>query len=319
MADDEQAGQAELWNEPARQDPDPQLEEVAAILRKADPDGRRFAKAIRRSIDMLLDGQNTGRYRWDQLHKTEKTHAGTLIEINIQREFEFAGGASMDYAIGGVDVDCKFSQQNGAWMIPPEANDHLLMVVWASDEASRWCVGLVRARREYLRIRENRDGKRSLNVYGKGQIRWLFRDAPLQENLLLRLSEKEIKEVFAAKSGQQRVNSLFRVAAGRRVSRNVVATVAMQADYMKRVRGNGGARSILKREGFVILGDYVNHVNVAKTLNIAEPGEGEFVSVRLRPRTASDLGPSVELEGEYWVVASPDEQLTNPAPELPRV
>ncbi|MGW4394451.1 NaeI family type II restriction endonuclease [Amycolatopsis nivea] len=319
MVDDGQGGQAGLWSEPATQDLDPQLDEVAAVLRKADPNGKRFAGAIRRSIDMLLDGQNTGRYRWDQLHKTEKTHAGTLIEINIQREFDFPGGESMDYAIGGVDVDCKFSQRNGAWMIPPEADNHLLMVVWASDEASRWCVGLVRARREYLGISQNRDGKRTLSTYGKGQIRWLFRDAPLQENLLLHLNEAEIKQIFASRFGQQRVNALFRVAAGRRVSRNVVATVAMQADYMKRVRGNGGARTNLKREGIVILGDYVNHVNVAKALNIAEPGEGEFVSVRLRPKAASDLGPSVELDGEEWVVASPDEQLTKPSPELPRV
>ncbi|MGW7535267.1 NaeI family type II restriction endonuclease [Amycolatopsis sp. NPDC054798] len=319
MVDDEPGGQAGLWKEPASQDPDPQLDEVAAILRNADPDGQRFARAIRRSFDMLLDGQNTGRYRWDQLHKTEKTHAGTLIEINIQREFEFAGGESMDYAIGGVDVDCKFSQRNGAWMIPPEARDHLLLVVWASDQESRWCVGLVRAKPEYLRIAQNRDGKSTLNAYGRGQIRWLFRDAPLKENLLLRLNDAEIKEVFASRFGQQRVNALFRVALGRRVSRTVVATVAMQSDYMKRVRGNGGARTILKREGIVILGDYVNHVNVAKTLNMAEPGEGEFVSVRLRPRAANDLGPSVELDGEEWVVASPGAQITKPAPDLPRV
>ncbi|MYW91859.1 restriction endonuclease [Amycolatopsis rubida] len=319
MVDDGQDGQAGLWSEPANQDLDPQLDEVAAVLRKADPDGKRFAGAIRRSIDMLLDGQNTGRYRWDQLHKTEKTHAGTLIEINIQREFDFAGGESMDYAIGGVDVDCKFSQRNGAWMIPPEARDHLLLVVWASDQESRWCAGLVRAKPEHLRIAQNRDGKSTLNTYGKGQIRWLFRDAPLKENMLLRLTEAEINEVFGSSSGQQRVNALFRLAVGKRVSRNVVATVAMQYDYMKRVRGNGGARSFLKSAGIVILGDYAKHVSIARNLNIAEPGEGEFVSARLRPKTAGDLGPSVVLDGEEWVVASPADQITKPAPDLPRV
>jgi hypothetical protein len=29
------------------------------------------------------DGQHNGRYRWEQLHKTEKTHAGTLVEIAL--------------------------------------------------------------------------------------------------------------------------------------------------------------------------------------------------------------------------------------------
>jgi Restriction endonuclease NaeI len=56
---------------------------VAAYLLAEDPRGRRFAAALRRTIDMLLDGQHTGRYRWEELHKTEKTHAGTLVEINL--------------------------------------------------------------------------------------------------------------------------------------------------------------------------------------------------------------------------------------------
>ena len=30
-----------------------------------------MAAAIRGALDMLLGGQHTGRYRWDQLHKTE--------------------------------------------------------------------------------------------------------------------------------------------------------------------------------------------------------------------------------------------------------
>ena len=52
---------------------------MAAELRRLDGDGSRMAAAIRGALDMLLDGQHTGRYRWDQLHKTEKTHAGTLV------------------------------------------------------------------------------------------------------------------------------------------------------------------------------------------------------------------------------------------------
>src|SRR6266498_2971804 len=58
---------------------DGELGAVAAELRGLDGDGSRMAAAIRGALDMLLDGQHTGRYRWDQLHKTEKTHAGTLV------------------------------------------------------------------------------------------------------------------------------------------------------------------------------------------------------------------------------------------------
>ena len=64
---------------------DRELAAVAAELRALDGDGARMATAIRGALDMLLDGQHTGRYRWDQLHKTEKTHAGTLVEIALAR------------------------------------------------------------------------------------------------------------------------------------------------------------------------------------------------------------------------------------------
>ena len=60
---------------------DRELAAVAAELAALDADGAGMGAAIRGALDMLLDGQHTGRYRWEQLHKTEKTYAGTLIEI----------------------------------------------------------------------------------------------------------------------------------------------------------------------------------------------------------------------------------------------
>ena len=50
---------------------DSELAAVGAELRALDDGGTRMAAAIRGALDMLLDGQHTGRYRWDQLHKTE--------------------------------------------------------------------------------------------------------------------------------------------------------------------------------------------------------------------------------------------------------
>ncbi len=85
---------------------------------------------------------------------------------------------------------------------------------------------------------------------------WLHARAPLQENALIRLPEPDVAAVFALPSGQQRVNELFRRAQRMRVSRTVVATVAMQDDYMKRVRDGGGARDQLRAEGIMIFGDY---------------------------------------------------------------
>lgn len=269
-----------------------------------DPDGIKISRAIRRSFDMLLDGQHTGRFRWEQLHKTEKTHCGTLVEINLQREFGFEDGKVLDYAIKGVEVDCKYSQKLAEWMIPPEAVGRILLGLWASDQAGRWSAGLVRASEEHLNPGGNRDAKRTLNRQGKASIRWLFKDAPLPENVLLRLPPKDIEAIFGARSGQQRVNELFRRAQRRPISRNVVATVAMQEDYMKRVRGNGGARSALRPEGIVIFGQYRNHVQAATALGLQPLGPGESMSVRLARR-----GPHhgdaryIELDDEQWVIA----------------
>lgn len=84
---------------------DTDLDEVVESILKLDPQGIRFARVFRETFDQLYDGQRTGRYRWDQLFKTEKTHYGTLIEINLQREFEFADGDVLDYKIAGKEVD----------------------------------------------------------------------------------------------------------------------------------------------------------------------------------------------------------------------
>ena len=115
---------------------------------------------------------------------------------------------------------------------------------------------------------------------------WLHARAPLQENVLIRLPGRDVAAIFAAGSGQQRVNELFRRAQRMRVSRTVVATVAMQDDYMKRVRGGGGARDQLRAEGIVIFGDYAGDQVLAAALGLPRPGPGEFVSARLAPRPA---------------------------------
>ena len=84
--------------------------------------------------------------------------------------------------------------------------------------------------------------------------------------------------------GTKRVDMLFRLAQQRLISRTVVATVAQQEDYMKRVRGNGGSRSSLRPEGIVIIGQYESHRRIAQALAIPVPGPGESVSVRLARR-----------------------------------
>jgi hypothetical protein len=286
-----------------------------------DLDGTRISKVLRRTYDMLLDGQHTGRYRWDQLYKTEKTHFGTLVEINLQREFGFADGAAMDFAICGIDVDCKYSQDRAEWMIPPEAVGHIILGLWANDDQGRWSLGLVRANEQLLTSsRGNRDLKRRLSAAGKAAVTWLFPDNELPENALLRIPQADVQRIFiCSRHGTKRVDMLFRLAQQRIISRTVVATVAQQEDYMKRVRGNGGSRSSLRPEGIVIIGQYESHRRIAQALAVPAPGPGESVSVRLARRRPAHVDLRfVTLGANDWVVARPDDAVDE-APVLPDV
>jgi hypothetical protein len=283
---------------------DSELAAVAEQLVAMDPTGFRFASVLRNTIDQLLDGESTGRYDWKTLFKTEKTHAGTVVEINLQREFQFNDGDAMDYKIAGVDVDCKYSQRFGGWMIPPEAVGHLCLLVWADDYKTQWSAGLVRIRSELLNHGNNRDLKQTLSAQGREAVAWLWRDAELPENVLLHMNAADREAVFALPSGQARLNELFRRVQKRRIGRNVVRTVAQQKDYMKRVRGNGGSRSALRKDGILIMGDYESHKAIAEQLNVPVPQEGEFVSVRVVEVGAGQTErPTVTLDGREWACA----------------
>lgn len=279
---------------------DVEFDLVYVELLRIDPSGERTARVLRDTLDQLYDGQHTGRYRWDQLHKTEKTHCGTLVEINLHREFQFLDGDKLDYSILGIDVDCKYSQRRGGWMIPSEAFGKLCLLVTADDQASTWSAGLVRADEALLNLGRNRDTKATLSKAGRESIRWLHSGAELPPNILLDLPREAQEAILDPSSGQARVDELFRRTLGRRVGRGVIATVAQQADYMKRVRYNGGSRTRLQAEGIVILGDSAEHRSIAATLDIEVPQQGEAVAVRVVPASGGQLLRAFEAEGGWW-------------------
>lgn len=291
------------------------MTEVAAELLRRDPDGTKMAKVFRATFDQLYDGQRTGRYRVDQLFKTEKTHFGTLIEINLQRELQFNDGIVLDFEIAGHEVDCKYSH-TGQWMLPVESFEQIVLVTQADDRTATWSAGVVRASEANRRLGENRDKKTGLNAVGRSQITWVFKDAAMQPNALLQMDPVTVSRIMSARSGQARINELLRLATNRRISRNIIATVAQQDDYMKRVRDNGGARGALRPEGFLILGgDYSVQRNIASALGAVVPEPGEVVSVRVEPSTP-DIG--VEIAEEWWQLLPDDQPASNPAPVVPR-
>ena len=180
-----------------------------------------------------------------------------------------------------------------------------------------WSMGLVRITPERLNPGSNRDAKATLNQEGRSAITWLFKDAPLSPNVLLQLDTATVEGIMSSKSGQKRINQLFRSALGRIVGRGVVATVAQQDDYMKRVRENGGARTTLRPEGIVILGEYRSHAAIAQAIGVPVPRHGESISVRLAP--AKERGSGVaEIDGRFWRVAKGGDPIVS-APILPKI
>lgn len=303
--------------------PDPELDAVVDQLYQLDPTGDRVARVLRDTFDQLYDGQHTGRWNFNDLHKTEKTHMGTLVEINLHREFDFDDGDTTDYRIAGVQVDCKYSMKPFGWMLPPEVIDQIAVLVTANDEASTWQAGVVRVAPEATRAAQNRDAKTSLSAFGRQGIRWLWpRHAGLAPNLFHQLDLATRDAIFNARSrsgrhGQARVNELFRRVHGRIVRRAELATVAQQDDFMKRARGNGGARTALRPEGILVLGHQDNDPLVAAALGLPVPRKGELVAARVIPANPDRTYPAAEIAGELWAVARAGDPAV-PAPEVGR-
>lgn len=281
---------------------DLELERVEGELRRLDPSGTRFAAALRRAFDVVYDGARTGRFSPNQLSKVEKTHLLTVVEFELRREFSLAAGKQLDLEIDGIDVDCRFSQ-GGTWSIPSEVVSQLCLLVSADDARSTFSVGLLRVTPEMLSPGQNLDRKRTVSAAGRATIRWIVRDGPLPENVLLHTDGDDVAAIFAERTGQARVVELFRRVQNRRVDIACLRTVAMQEDAAKKARD---ARLPLSTEGVVVLGHSSSRMSAA--LELPKAGRGEFMSVRLaRRRPHHGNAPAVELEGEFWVVATPED------------
>jgi hypothetical protein len=303
---------------------DPEVDAVEAELHMLDPTGAQVARVLRDTLDQIYDGQHTGRWDYNQLYKTEKTHVGTLVEINLHRKFGFMDGVTTDYRIAGVEVDCKYSMNYGGWELPPEAMDHICLLVTANDKQSSWAAGLIRVKESLLRARSNRDAKRQLSSSSYVYIRKLWPDnRRLAENLFLNLDADIRNRIFNARAnrgnqhGQARVNELFRLVQYRIIRRAELATVAQQDDFMKRARGNGGARTTLRPEGILVLGHQDNDPNVAAALGLPVPKKGELVSGRVIPARDDRNDPVAIIEGKRWALARLDDPIV-PAPIVPR-
>ena len=165
-------------------EPQAEIERVRTELLGADPEGTRFSLALRRAYDQIYDHRNTGRFRWDDLHKTEKMYFGSFVEISLQKEFSFEDGVDLDVRIAGVDVACMWSQTNDEWKLPPAVIGHICLLVKGSNERPVWSAGLIRAEEPLLNIPAKPVASKTLNASGHAAIHWIWKSVRLPESVL---------------------------------------------------------------------------------------------------------------------------------------
>lgn len=264
------------------------IAKLKAAIYRGSKGAERFKEYIpallRRATDEVIDGPRTGRFTIDELEKTEKTYLGTKVEILLRSWLELPKGKALDLSIDGVETDIKNTMGNN-WMIPAEAIGHPCLLVKSDEKHSRFSIGLVVARDEYLCAGKNRDGKRAISARGCDHIHWILKDQPYPENIWSTLDPQLRNEIANYPPGTKRVAALFRLVQSKPISRVQITTMAPQRDGMKRLRKNGGARDSLARDGIAILSGYFDKALIER-FGLPRCKKDEFVS--FEPKTDSD-------------------------------
>jgi Restriction endonuclease NaeI len=229
------------------------------------------------AVDFVIDPIRTARTLISDLDNVEKTFIGLKIEHFLRDFLDFPKGIR-DLRIGDTDVDVKTTVRN-TWMIPPETfrnSEPCLLILTATEK--RYCsMGLIVARDEYLGS-PNRDGKRSVKAGAFADILWLVERELLPESRWSNIDMKQFRGLRKLIGGNVRAAAFFRENLGKVVHRSILQGLLFdQKDYMKRIRGNGGAKDILGQENIAILSGAYRRDPIA-ALGLPNCGRDEFVS-----------------------------------------
>lgn len=218
--------------------------------------GTLLPSLIKDAVDFVLDPVRTGRTQLEELDRVEKTFIGLKIEHYLRDLLDVPRGIRRDMQIDGVDVDIKNTVRS-TWMIPPETYrvEEPCMLIATTKADGRCWLGLMMARDAYLGAAAgNRDGKRSVTEFGRRNILWLVEGALYPKSSWDGIDMARFRDLRRIRGGTKRAAAFFRENLGRPVHRLLIqALLHDQRDYMKRVRGNGGARDLLKTEGILLL------------------------------------------------------------------
>ena len=217
-----------------------------------------FPIIVREALDYVLDPVQTARTTIAELDNVEKTFIGLKVEHRL-RDYLNVPKRVRDLYIGDRHVDVK-NTVGKTWMIPKETYDEegACLLIRIDEAGNRCWLGLILARPVYLGA-PNRDKKRAITVEGRRNILWIVDGLPLPTSQWADLDMARFRELRGQFSGAKRAAVFFQENLGRRVHRSIVQALLWdQKDYMKRLRGNGGARDLLAPLGIQLLGKYHN-------------------------------------------------------------
>lgn len=239
-----------------------------------------FPSLLQDAIDFVLDPVRTARTAIRELDNVEKTFIGLKIE-HVLRDYLDVPKGLRDLHIDGIDVDIK-NTVGATWMIPPETyrNEEPCLLIAVADDDKKCWLGLMVARHDYLgSVEGNRDKKRSVVKKGLDSILWILSGVSLPRSRWAGVDMGRFRELRKLKGGNARASAFFRENLRRPVHRSIIQALLFdQSDYMKRIRGNGGARDILRKEGVALL-SWTYHREILKLLGLRDLTSEEFVAI----------------------------------------
>jgi hypothetical protein len=209
---------------------------------------------LQEAIDFVIDPVRTARNSIAELDSVEKTFIGLKVE-HFLRDFLNVPSGLRDLVIDGTDVDVK-NTVSTTWTIPPETyrSEEPCLLIAIADADKKFWLGLIIAKSDYLTKAGNRDSKRSVSAEGLRNILWLVEGDALPPSRFHNIALERFRELRRFKGGSNRAAQFFRENLNKPIHRVVVQTLLYdQLDYMKRLRGNGGARDILLKEKIYLL------------------------------------------------------------------
>lgn len=262
----------------------PELDEIrGSLLQRARENADLaidFPALVREALDYVLDPVRTARTTLSELDNVEKTFIGLKVE-HLLRDYLNVPKGVRDLRIGDRNVDVK-NTVGSTWMIPKETYSEAgaCLLIRIDELTSRCWLGLLKARSEYLSA-PNRDSKRAVSASGRTSILWIVDGADYPASRWSGLDMERFRDLRGRFSGAKRAATFFQENLGKRVHRSILQSLLWdQKDYMKRLRGNGGARDLLAPLGIKLLSGAYDSAAVELQGSPRLPAD-EFVAIRV--------------------------------------